>query len=87
MATIEKIATPLGEKYAKWIPRSDESLAYWTFFETSGFRLPPYSGGWVDQPTWIKNDFYGFMELTEYNELIQEYRALETKLAKELSNQ
>jgi hypothetical protein len=83
---IEQIAPPLGQKYvgedgkAKWIPRSDMSFFYWTFFETSNFTLLPYPGGLVDQPDWIMYDFSAYIEITEYNELLCEQQDLIERL-------
>ncbi len=80
IAELHKIAVPIGKKYINWVPRSDYSLGYWAVYEASGFKTLPYAGGMVDQPNWIRADFYGFMELTEYNEMANEVKRLERRL-------
>ena len=70
----------MGEKYAHWLPKSDQSLRYWVFFEASDFVTMPYAGGLADQPKWVLDDFAALSEITEYNELLVELEYLERRL-------
>ncbi|MHC4558865.1 MAG: hypothetical protein ACYS80_16355 [Planctomycetota bacterium] len=80
MNEINELAPVLGQKYVDWIPRSDMSYFYWTFFEVSNFTTLPYAGGLVDQPDWIMFDFSAYIEITEYNELLIEHDELTKRM-------
>ncbi len=81
IAEIERLAPPLGQKYTNWLPHSDKSFYYWTFFEASNYQTLPFIGGLADQPCWLLDDFGGFIDLTEYNELGVEREELLRKLS------
>lgn len=81
LAEIDRIAPPLGKRYDKWLPRSDESYHYWTFFEASNFQTLPFAGGLADQPVWLLQDFRALIDITEYNELTVEHEELTRKLS------
>jgi hypothetical protein len=76
IAEINSIAPGIGEKYANWLPRSDESYRYWTFFEASDYKLLPFAGGLADQPEWLLKDFDGFIEMTYFFNLLVESEEL-----------
>jgi len=77
---INKEGQKIGNKYDKWMPRSDESFYYYTFFEAH--NILPFSGGLANQPVWLLRDWTAFMELTEYNELLAERDRLTKRLNK-----
>ena len=75
------IAPPIGKKYEHWIPRSDYSLRYWSYFEASNYQSVPFAGGLADQPQWLTRDFNDLAEITEYFELMVEMEDLQRRLA------
>ena len=51
-----------------WVPRG--GMASWSaFYEyvKSGYVTLPFYGGWLEQPTWIIEDFTLFRELLDYH--------------------
>lgn len=61
---------------SEWIPKSDMTFQWWTYWEASNFVTLPFGGAIVDQPEWIWSDFAGFSELEEHQELWHEHERL-----------
>jgi len=64
---------------SEWIPVSDMSYVWWTYFIASNYTCLPFPGGLADQPEWILADFAGFNEIAEHEELAHEVDRLEKR--------
>lgn len=68
------LLTDIGKRIRDWIPRDTTGTSYNAFEEyvKSGYKTLPFSGGWLDQPVWIQEDFRLFRDVLDFHILNEE---------------
>lgn len=59
----------LTKELEGWLPFSDESFELFQVWEMSKYVVLPFPGSWMDQPWWVKADFYLYMRFGHWCEL------------------
>jgi hypothetical protein len=82
IADIQARLAELNGKYTdgKWLPKSDLSYLYWTYFDA--YQMWPFPGALTAQPEWLLSDFAAFNEIAEVFELGHEEIMLTERLVK-----